>query len=79
MTGKAKQIQITQQMIDSVFSDPKFCKKFPNPRKAKSMCEMRLTGASYEDIGKRFKMSETTPLVYVNRVVRLYRVFIEGG
>lgn len=71
-------VQITQKMIDAVFNDHKLRKKFPNPEKAKAMCEMRLTGTSYVDIGQRFKMSESTPFVYVNRVVRLYRVFIEG-
>ena len=78
MKGKAKEIQITQEMIDAVFSDVKLRKKFPDPEKAKAMCEMRLTGTSYIHIGKRFKMSETPPLVYVNRVVRLYTMFIEG-
>lgn len=69
---------ITQEMIDAVFTDVKYRKKFPNPRKAKAMCEARLMGTTYENIGKRFNTSSTTPEVYVARVIRLYRVFIEG-
>lgn len=70
--------QITQQMIDAVFSNEKFRRKFTHPRKDKAICEMRLTGAIYTDISKRFKMSHYYCIKIVRRVVRLYRVFIEG-
>lgn len=68
--------QVTQQMIDTVFSDQKFRKKFTHPRKDKSICQMRSNNAGYSEIAKRYRMSKFYCRQCVERVVRLYRVFI---
>lgn len=69
---------MTQEMIDSVFSNKTYRKKFTHPRRDKAICEMRLGGAKYADIGKRFKASESSCMQCVRKVVRIYRVFLEG-
>ena len=70
--------QITQEMIDAVFSDPKLKKKFTRPRKAKAVCEARLAGNIYSDISKRYGVSNFFCTQSVYKVVRLYTVFVEG-
>lgn len=69
---------ITREMIDSVFSDQYLCKRFTNPRKDKAICEMRLSGAIYTDIGKRYRKSQTYCLRVVRKAVLLYTVFIKA-
>ena len=71
-------VQITQEMIDSVFSNDELRRKFTHQRKDKAICEMRLKGELYADISKKHKMSKFYCSQCVRRVVRLYRVFIEG-
>ena len=78
MTGKAKQIQITQQMIDAVFSNENCLRKFTHPKRDKAICEMRLTGTIYTDIAKRFNTSQYYCIQCVRKAERLYRVFVEG-
>lgn len=78
MTGKAKQIRITQQMIDAVFSNDQCRRKFTHPYKDKSICEMRLTGAIYTDVGKEYGVSQYYCIQCVRKVARLYTMFIEG-
>lgn len=68
---------ITQEMIDAVFDDPKLRKKIKNPKKAKKVCEMRLTGAFYTDIGKKHKVSQYYCVQCVRKVDRLYVLFVE--
>ena len=68
--------KITPDMIDSVFSDPKLIKKFTHPRKDKHICEMRLAGAYFSDIAKRCRKSEYYCRQVIQRVVRLYQVFL---
>ena len=70
--------QITQEMVDAVFSDPKLKKRFKQPRKAQSVCEARLAGDIYADIAKRFKVSNYFCIQSVYKVARLYTVFVEG-
>ena len=50
-------IQISQDAIDFVFSNEHLCKRLQDPKKARKICEMRLAGASYIEIGKKVKMS----------------------
>ena len=69
-------MQVTQKMIDSVFSEPKFRKKFSHPLKDKHICEMRVNGAIYKDIAKRYRMSEYYCKQTVARVARIYTVFL---
>ena len=69
---------MTQKMIDSVFADPKFRKKFSHPRKDKAICEMRLAGAYYADIAKRYGVSSFYCREVIRRVVRLYTVFMSS-
>lgn len=71
-------VQITQHMIDSVFSAPNLRRKFTNPRKDKAICEMRLSGAIYTDIGKRYRKSQSYCLRVVRKAVLLYTVFIKA-
>jgi hypothetical protein len=71
-------VKITQEMIDAVFSDPKYRGRFTNPKKAKEVCEMRLAGAIYTDIAKRVEKSHYYCIQTVHKVERLYTVFIEG-
>ena len=71
-------VEITQKMIDAVFADDEQRKKFENPKKAKAVCEMRLAGVIYKEIAKKSKMSEYFCMQSVRKVVRLYRIFIEG-
>lgn len=67
---------ITQEMIDAVFSDPRFRCKFPAPKTAQSVCQMRLTGAKFKDVAKRHKVSEYYCTQAVDKCVRLYTVFL---
>ena len=69
--------QITQEMIDAVFSDTKLLKRFPRPQMAKAVCEMRVAGETYADIATRCKASNYYCMQAVDKVVRLYTVFIE--
>lgn len=69
--------QITQEMIDAVFSDPKLCKKFPRPQIAKSVCDLRVAGVAYAEIAKRCKASNYYCMQTVDKVVRLFTVFVE--
>lgn len=71
-------VQITQEMIDSVFSAPNLRRKFTHPRKDKAICEMRLTGMIYTDIGKRYGKSQYYCIQIVRKVLRLYKLFVEG-
>lgn len=71
-------VQITQQMIDAVFSNANLLRKFPHPKRDKEICEMRLTAAIYTDIAKRFNVSQYHCIKCVKKVERLYRVFVEG-
>jgi hypothetical protein len=68
----------TQEMIDAVFGDPIQVKKFSHPKKDKAICEMRLTGAYWHEIAKRYKVSETYCRLCVRKVDRIYKLFIEG-
>jgi Mor family transcriptional regulator len=76
MRGRVKEIKITQEMIDAVFSDA--ISKFANPQKAKSVCEMHCTGVTYKEIAKKSKCSEFYIRDCVRKVLNIYRVFIEG-
>lgn len=68
---------MTQEMIDGVFSNKSCRRRFAHPRKAKAICETRLTGAIYSDIGKKYKVSSTYCIECVRTVERLYKLFIE--
>ena len=68
--------QVTRQMVDSVFSDPKFRKKFIHLRKDKAICEMRLAGGTYADIAKRYRVSTFYCMEVIRRVARIYTVFL---
>jgi hypothetical protein len=74
---KATSFIVTQTMIDAVFSDPQLRNKFPNPQEAQAICEMRLTGATYDEIGKKYEVSGG----HCGRVVRklnwIYKLFCE--
>ena len=74
---RAVKVPITQEMIDVVFSDPKLCKKFPRPQIAKRVCEMRVAGVVYAEIAKRCKASNYYCMQTVDKVVRLFTVFVE--
>lgn len=69
-------MELTQEMIDSVFADPKLLKKFSHPRKDKHICERRLAGELWHDIAKRCRMSEYYCRQVLRKVDRLYKVFI---
>jgi transposase-like protein len=75
---KNVKIQITREMVDAVFSKPQFLNKFPDAEKAREVCEMRLAGATYKEIAKRFGVSEYYGVHIVDKVVRLYMVFLAG-
>lgn len=68
-------INITQEMIDIVFGDPILRKKFTDPEKAKKICEIRLTGATYLEIGKKVKMSDTYCRRNIQKLIWIYRLF----
>jgi hypothetical protein len=70
-------VKLTQEMIDAVFSKPNLRDKFPNPQKAREICEMRLAGAIYTDISKNFLVSNYYCIDSVNKVKRLYTLFVE--
>lgn len=74
---KNVKIQITREMVEAVFSKPYFIKKFPDAKKAREVCEMRLTGATYKEIAKRFGVSGYYVVHIVDKVVRLYLVFLK--
>lgn len=70
--------KITREMIDGVFAKPKLRKRIPNPKRAKAICEARLSGMTYTDIGNQYGLSQTTCVRCVHLVVRLYGIFVEG-
>ena len=71
--------QVTQEMIESVFSNPKFRKKFIHPRKDKAICEMRLAGGLYADIAKKYGVSTFYCREVIRRAVRIYTVFMSSS
>ena len=71
--------EVSHGIIDSIFSNPLFRRKFDNPRLAESICKMRADGMMYAHISKKVKVSQFTCIECVRKVVRLYRVFVEGN
>ena len=57
---KNSMIKISQEAIDFVFGSNALCKKIKNPKKARKICEMRLAGSTYIEIGKKVKLSPDT-------------------
>ncbi len=70
--------KVTQKMIDAVFANEKLRRQFPNPERAKAICDARLGGNRYTDIGIQYGVSQYTCIQCVRKVIRLYRIFIEG-
>lgn len=73
---KNVKIQITREMVDAVFSRPEFFNRFPDAKTASEVCEMRLAGATYKEIGKHFDKSVYFSSNIVDKCVRLYLVFV---
>ena len=69
--------EVTREIIDEVFADRKVKKMIRHPERAKKICERRLAGMLYKDIGEELGVSETTCIRCCRDVVRLYRVFVE--
>ena len=63
--------KLTREIIDFIFSEP--TRFFRNPELPKAICEMRLSGAKYEDIGKAVNLSGTRCRQYVERTMAAYR------
>ena len=69
---------ITQTMIDLVFSNPHLTKMFANPKKAQAVCEMRVAGATYEEIGKKHKVSPGHCVRLAHKLHWIYQLYHEG-
>lgn len=65
--------EITDEIIDYVFNRKAPIRSFRDVAKAKSICEMRAAGFTYEEIGKEFNLSPTRARQYVVRTMGIYR------
>jgi hypothetical protein len=70
----ATKINFTQEMIDVVFGDPILYKKFRNPERAKRICEIRLTGATYQEIEQEVKLAGTHCRQVINKLIWIYQL-----
>ena len=73
----ATKVNITQEMIDAVFGDPILRKKFNKPDRAKRICEIRLTGATYAEIEKECNLAGTHCREVINKLIWIYQLFKE--
>ena len=63
--------EITREAIDWVFSKHRF--NFRDNEKVKAICEMRLSGAKYEEIGKKVNLTGGRCRQQVQKVIRIYK------
>lgn len=70
-------INITQDMIDFVFSRPTLRKKFNNPEVSKQVCELRLTGLTFAEIEEICKIPFNSAYHHVYRLTWIYQLFSE--
>ncbi len=73
----ATKVNITQEMIDAVFGNPNLRKKFGNPDRAKRICELRLTGATYKEIEHEVKLAGGNCRLDVSKLVWVYQLYVE--
>lgn len=69
--------ELTHEVIDAVLSLDLGRRKFKNPRIVRKICEMRLTGATYKEIGKKTGLSGNRCQDVVHRVEYLYKIYCE--
>ena len=70
-------VNVSQEMIDFVFGNEDLCSKYPDPKKAKSICESRMTGEVYTKISKDHEVSQFYCINCVKKTIRLYQLFGE--
>jgi len=67
---RAVMLKITQQEIDWFFSRQECC--FADKEKARQICEMRLQGLTYKEIGEKFNLSWDKARLCVKQVHEAY-------
>ena len=70
--------ELSKDVINTVLSLDLGRRKFKNPRQVRAICEMRLTGATYEEIGEKHGLSGNRVRNIVHRVENLYKIYIES-
>ena len=62
-------ILLTKEAVDYVFKNIEY---FKNNKEAKLICELRLNGLSYREIGKEVNLTINKVREYILKVQRLY-------
>lgn len=70
---------LTREKIDEVLSLDLGRHRFKDVEKVRAVCYMRLTGATFAEIGKEHGLSTNRCQEIVRRVGNLYRIYIETG
>ena len=68
---------LTREKIDNVLMLDLGRHRFKNVEKVRAVCYMRLTGATYSEIGKKHGLSGNRCRDIVQRVENLYKLYIE--
>lgn len=66
-------LKITQEEIDWFFNRQECC--FADKEKARRICEMRLQGLTYKEIGEKVNLSWDRARMYVKRVHQAYETY----
>ena len=71
-----KDLKLTQEMIDYIFNETNH---FQSKGRNRDICEMRLNGASYEEIAKKYNLTAGRCNYICNKVATLYRIHLDRG
>ena len=70
--------ELTRQMIDYVFEKTNHF-QHSNKNRNKAICEMRMDGAKFEEIGEAFNLSKDRCSQICDRVCRIYKSHLSLG
>lgn len=68
---------LTREKIDNVLMLDLGRHRFKDPEKIRAVCYMKLTGATFAEIGQKYNLSGNRCQEIVRRVENLYRLYIE--